>query len=198
MSRLLDPLQRISSLLPKRRLDTLTTPPKHLSVSTASKLPQMSHNPTVSGFLGTKVAAMEAALAWIRCFRDGLDKAKAEQLINDEEFSTEIQPFLSSFKSLSQALKVLKRKKRLIEDDLTEELQVQKHRTTKPDDGHLERAYASTMVARVVTVLSNQEKARSFNQSRFRKEVVEYYNANDPEGGDFVWCHVLGEVSTTR
>lgn len=69
---------------------------------------------------------------------------------------------------------------------------MQKHRTTKPDDGHLERAYASTMVARVVTVLSNQEKARSFNQSRFRKEVVEYYNANDPEGGDFVWCHVLG------
>lgn len=86
---------------------------------------------------------MEAELDWIRCFRDGLDEAKAKQLISDEEFSTEIQPFLSSFKSLSQNLKVLKCQRRLIEDDLTEELQVKKHRsnpTTEPDDGILERA----------------------------------------------------------
>lgn len=136
------------------------------------------------------MAVVEAELDWIRCFGDGLDEVKAERLINDE-FSTEIQPFLSSFKSLSQNLKVLKRQERLIEDDLTEELQVKRYRTTEPGDGHLEQTYASTIVARAMAASSNQKKARHFNQNRFRKDMVQYYNATDPEDGSSVWCHVL-------
>lgn len=66
MSHLPDIPQRIFSLLPKKRLDSLTAQQKHRSVSAASQLSQMSVSSTVSDFLDTKVAVMEAELDWIR------------------------------------------------------------------------------------------------------------------------------------
>ncbi|KAL4779098.1 hypothetical protein BJX76DRAFT_365523 [Aspergillus varians] len=191
MSQSLEIPKRISSLMPEERLHSLNSQ-KHRSVSAASRLSQMSVSSNVSDFLDTKVAAIKAEIDWIRCFRDGLDEVKAEQLISDSQFSAEIQPFLDSFRDVSQKLKVLKRQQKLIEDDLEEELEIKKQRTTEPDNGLLERAYASTMVARVMAASSNQKNARALNQSQFRKDVAGYYSANDPNGEKRTWCHVLG------
>ncbi|KAI9369358.1 hypothetical protein BJX61DRAFT_536488 [Aspergillus egyptiacus] len=192
MSQPLEIPKRVSSLMPKKRLDSLTHQ-KDRSVSAASRLSEMSVSSNVSDFLDAKVAAMEADLDWIRCFRDGLDEVKARQLIDDGEFAAEIQPLLDSFRDTSQNLTILKRQQRLIEDDLEEELQVKKKRTAEqPDDGLLERAYASTMVARVMAASAKQKKAKAFDQTQFRKDVVQYYNARDPDGETSTWCHVLG------
>jgi hypothetical protein len=70
---------------------------------------------------------------------------------------------------------------------------VRKHsRSAEPNIGLLERAYASTIVPRVMGASAKQKKS-SFNQSEFRKRVIDFYKAAmDMEDHKMAYCHLAG------
>lgn len=81
----------------------------------------------------------------------------------------------------------------MLEDDLNETLAVHKRlRTDTPsDEGLLERAYKDSIVSRVIRA-EGKQRASSFNQAQFKKDVNKYYSSVDSDDGTKVWCHVIG------
>ncbi|KAI9371257.1 hypothetical protein BJX61DRAFT_512154 [Aspergillus egyptiacus] len=182
--------ERISSLMNPDRL-ALLSQQRQRSASAMSQLSQLSAKSAVSDFLETKLVAMEEELQWIRMAKDGLDEVKAKDLISDEEFVEQMEPFLEAFRKTSERLRVHKRQERFLDDDLHEVVEAKRHRSGEPDESFLERAYTSTMVSRVMTVSAKQGPQR-FNTSEFRKKVEAYYWAPGQVPEEFSWCHVLG------
>jgi hypothetical protein len=82
-----------------------------------------------------------------------------------------------NFRPRLNELRVLKRQHKFVLEDLGEEVSVRKYsRSAEPNIGLLERAYASTIVPRVMG-------ASMFNQSEFRKRVIDFNKAtNDMKG----------------
>lgn len=190
--------ERVSSLMPAARKDALNNHQQR-SVSATSQLFQASVDSNVSEYLEASVTAMQSELDWIRCFRDGLDEARAKSLLSDTEFEEQIRPFINAFRSTSTSLNVWKRHRRSVEDEREEDLQklrIKKRRTEAPDSSFLDRAYASAIVSRVMAA-SAKQKGKSFNRSEFRARVSRFYGIDDfivdnPDHAGLSWCHVFG------
>ncbi|OJJ50661.1 hypothetical protein ASPZODRAFT_162606 [Penicilliopsis zonata CBS 506.65] len=181
--------ERLSSLLQTGRRDALNRHQQR-AVSAASDLSRMSIDSATSDFFDAKVKAWESEVDYIRCIRDGLDEAKTAKLLSDSEFQKELEPFLEPFRTASSNLKVLKRQRQLLLEDLEEQVEVKKHRSHEPGQDFFERAYAETIVPRVMAARAKQ-KHQPFDQSAFKKSVYSYYGIEELEDHS-AWCHVLG------
>lgn len=153
---------------------------------------------TVSEFLEEKIRSYQLEIDYLRTYKDGLYEAKEADTIKDTEYKPELNSVLDDLKQANEDLRLVKRQRSLLEDDLQDELRKrQKDDTTGPDKDFLERAYTNVIVPRVMGALSKQKKSK-FNQSAFRKDVLEFYSAvgvqeHDGKKEEFAaYCHLTG------
>ncbi|KAJ9374586.1 hypothetical protein DTO282E5_669 [Paecilomyces variotii] len=189
--------ERYSSLMPENRQKSLQSKQRDFSqicgfsrVSVASS--------TVSEFLEEKIRSYQLEIDYLRTYKDGLYEAKEADTIKDTEYKPELNSVLDDLKQANEDLRLVKRQRSLLEDDLQDELRKrQKDDTTGPDKDFLERAYTNVIVPRVMGALSKQKKSK-FNQSAFRKDVLEFYSAvgvqeHDGKKEEFAaYCHLTG------
>jgi hypothetical protein len=185
--------ERISSLMPLARQEALTAYQRR-SVSTASKLSQISQTSvesTASDFLATKVAQLEDESHYIAEIKAGLDEANASMALENTEYRHQIEPLMNRFRSTTSTLRVIKRQRNMLEEDLNDTVAAEKRRRRHdpPDEGLLERAYRDTIIARVMRA-DGKQRALDFNQKKFKDQVNEYYNVSTVPNKTF--CHVLG------
>ncbi|KAJ5775864.1 uncharacterized protein N7511_000875 [Penicillium nucicola] len=195
----MDPLfpvpERISSLMSSPRRQALTEH-QNRSVSVSSMISDISMasvDSTAAEFLATKIEQLENETSYIAAIKAGMDEANVKGALIDEEYRKALEPYTIRIRAANSTLRVIKRQKHLLEDDLNETLAVHKRLRTDPpsDEGLLERAYKDTIVSRVMRA-EGKQRALSFNHARFKKEVNKYYSTLDSDDGTLVWCHVLG------
>lgn len=186
---------RYSSLMPQERQARLQDQ-KTRSVSHASQASQTSiASSTISEFLENKIRSCQLDIDYIQSYRDGLHEALSAEKLAEEDYRNEFNCVFGELQPRRQELRVLKRQKKIIQEDLEDDF-VAKKRYRGPDDepdiGLLERAYTSTIVSRVMSATAKQKK-RSFDQSAFKKDVLAYYGAGKIEGNyRLAFCHVVG------
>ena len=153
---------------------------------------------TVSDFLEDKVAFLASEVDVIKTYRDGLLKAQKVTDISDKDFQEELKKVTAKIDILVEHKKVLTRQKRFIEEDLEEEVVAKKKKDIgdEPDTDFIERAYANTIVPRVMGSSCKQPKNAftKHDQARFRERVLDYYGALDKLDGKTVGahCHLSG------
>ncbi|KAJ5826325.1 hypothetical protein N7474_003463 [Penicillium riverlandense] len=186
--------ERISSLMPLSRRQALRHHQER-SVSVASKISQIcqtSVDSTTTDFLEAKIAALEDEKAYLCCIREGLDDAKLAGLFTNASFQGQIGPCLTRFRSTASVLHILKRQRKMLEEDLEEEVALKRQRLCDPpDEGLLERAYRDTIIPRVMGA-SAKQGARPFKQSQFKVAVNEHYDIATKCQKGTSYCHVLG------
>ena len=187
------------------RVSSLMTPDRHQrlrqyqerSVSAASRISKISHNSlesTASDFLEAKISELEDEKGYLLCWREGLDEAKEAGSLTTAAFHEEIQPFLTRFKRTVSTINVLKRQKKVLAEDLEEQIALKKQRVQDPpDEALLERAYRDTIIPRVMSA-SAKRPASAFDQSAFKVAVRRYYGIDTQCSKRMSYCHVLGEI----
>lgn len=109
---------------------------------------------------------------------------KRERGIPGDEFQAERLEIEESECAAAGENIALKAGRKIIHEDIQDEL----NKGTL-----LEDAYAAAMVDRVRVATSSQSALR-FDASRFKTDVLNYYNAInvDSSAGKLSWCHMLG------
>lgn len=185
--------KEISSLMPAARQSDLSARDNRF-VSMSSNLSNISHTceSAASEFLNAKIASLEDEKSYMSSIRDGLVEITMTGHLENSSFQNAIRPVLRRFRTASQALTVMKRQKRLIQEDLEAEVEVKRSRAVEPlDNGLLERAYMDAIVPRVMGAAAKTRKS-PLNQSKFKKEVGGYYGLDKHCQANESWCHVLG------
>lgn len=106
-------------------------------------------------------------ISYAENIRQGILEANNQQRIAQNEFDELINPVLGRLAAANRTLRVLKRQRQAITDDLVEETASTRQRLTEPSDQCLllERAYANTILSRMMSACAKQS-ALNFNQKR--------------------------------
>ncbi|KAJ5578387.1 uncharacterized protein N7459_007351 [Penicillium hispanicum] len=186
--------ERISSLVTPERRQAMKEQQQR-SVSAASRLSEVSISSAASmasDFLDAKIAALEDETAYIECVKNGLTEAAVAGRVKDPVLQSELAPLINRMRSTVSTLSILKRQRILLVEDLEDAVESKRQRLRRPsDDGLLERAYRDTIIPRVMNA-SAKQRAKPFDQSRFRKEVNQYYGIKEHCEHNTSWCQVLG------
>ncbi|CAG8930190.1 unnamed protein product [Penicillium salamii] len=127
------------------------------SVSLSSKMAEVSLenvNSAASDFLAAKIEKLENEVSYIVTLKAGLDEAHTTRRLSDAEYRKKIAPYTARMRSAKRTLRVLKRQRHVLEEDLSETVEAAKH--TERDYDHcdggllLERAYRDMVQTRVV------------------------------------------------
>jgi hypothetical protein len=164
------------------------------TVSAASDMSTISMESTVSEFLEKKSQVFASDLDYYRVYQDGLRHALSTEKLSSQDYQKEMYELDENYKLVLDELRVLKKQRRTLEQDFEDAYDYQKHRklSHEPNIEFMERAYAATMISRVMAASSKQKK-RHFDQSKFRRDVVTYLDAaRDPAGHGRLWCHLSG------
>ncbi|KAJ5888350.1 hypothetical protein N7495_008391 [Penicillium taxi] len=186
-------LERVSSLMTPDHRATLATLQTRCEsrASNVSDISQSSCEITVSDFMAAKILQLEDEMSYITSVKAGLDEANNSEVINNIEYSQQIKPWIRKLRSKSSTLKVLKRQRNVLAEEIGDTMAVEIKKRQRidepPDEGLLERAYRDTIIQRVMNATGKQT-AQKFDQSEFKKNVNEYYNVSD---GQKTYCHVL-------
>ncbi|KAJ5905247.1 uncharacterized protein N7473_002163 [Penicillium subrubescens] len=149
---------------------------------------------SVSDFLEAKVQAYNCELEYFEAAHQGLHHAYNEHVISPEEFRDTMGPFLSNVKQVFEKVETISRQRKILEEDLEEFMSLKRPRHGEPSLEMLQRAYSSSLVARVMAASAKQQKKR-YNQSKFKNDVNDYYGINPTNGIEdgAGYCHVLGK-----
>ncbi|CAG8006184.1 unnamed protein product [Penicillium salamii] len=167
------------------------------SVSLSSNMAEVSLedvDSAASDFLAAKIEQLENEMSYIVTLKAGLDEANTTRRLSDAEYRKEIAPYTARMRSAQMTLRVLRRQRHVLEEDLSDTVEAEKHtdRHYEHCDGGLllERVYSEMVLTRVVKA----ERDRMFGhleQSIDKREVETYYSTFS-ECKEKVWCHVLG------
>ncbi|KAJ5172130.1 hypothetical protein N7492_004723 [Penicillium capsulatum] len=186
--------ERISSLVTPERRQAMREQQQR-SVSAASRLSEASMSSaasTASNFLDAKIAALENETTYIACVKEGLTEAALAGNLKDPVLQRELAPLISQMRSTASTLSILKRQRSFLVEDLEDAVASKRQRLRQPsDDGLLERAYRDTIIPRVMNA-SAKQRAKPFDQRRFKKEVNRYYGLKEHCAKHMSWCQVLG------
>ncbi|KAJ0421585.1 hypothetical protein BJY00DRAFT_106979 [Aspergillus carlsbadensis] len=173
--------ERVSSLLSKATQSALLQQRQRSisAISRLSEVSQMTSVTAVSDFLEAKVASLQAELDHVKCEKSALDEIRDSQHLTESQFVEELEPYLARVRSKTQELRITKRQGRTFAADMEEEVGNKRQRTASPDIGLVERAYQAVLVQRVMSA-SAKQKGRKFSQSKFRKDVINYYSPEPP------------------
>lgn len=139
--------------------------------------------------LDAKIRQHGLEVSCLETYQEELRMAYDQGKVEAKSFYEEMGSIHDGSRPLRAKLGVLKRQRRAIEDDLSEEYEAEKcRRFEEPDFTFLERAYTTAILPRVMTASAKQKKEK-FNGSEFRQEVLKYYSAKHE---DLAWCHVTG------
>lgn len=146
----------------------------------------------VTEFLEQKIVELTSVRNSLLKERDNIINGK--ELMDPEFFQDQLKEIPDKLAPNAANLKALSQSKRVIEQDMDEELEGQratkKFREQGPELDLFERAYANSLVPRVMGSSGKQTKAwNRHDQRQFREDVLESYNAVD---GGIAWCCVWG------
>lgn len=182
-------------LMPAKSREALSALYKR-SVSAATDASQISVNLTVSEFLEKKAILLMSGIDFYREYQNGLLDAMDTGALTTEEYQTTMEKYDKEYGPIYKELRVLKRQRRTLEQDIEEERE-QKLPNLAPEQskGSLERAYSSAMDSRLMGTIGQSRE--EFNQgkrfqTKFWKDLIDYYHAAKPPIGKRIWCHILG------
>ncbi|CAG8007002.1 unnamed protein product [Penicillium salamii] len=173
------------------------------SVSLSLKMAEVSVedvDSAASDFLAAKIEKLDNEMSYIATLKAGLDEAHTTGRLSDAEYRTKIAPYTARMRSAQMTLRVLKQQRHVLEEDLSETVEAEKHthRNHEHCDGVLllERAYSDMVLTRVV----KPERDRRFGclEHSIDKGEVERYYSTVSECKHKVWCHVLGMFISKR
>ncbi|WEW59460.1 hypothetical protein PRK78_004934 [Emydomyces testavorans] len=145
---------------------------------------EVSHATSVTEFIEKKVDEVDACLEYIQHYNDALKQSIRAENINKKRAHEELDELRGARLDLGQEALVLKRQRKIIAEDLEDELP--RHET-------ISQAYLTTIVDKTMSACAKQKKVR-FRQTEFKKCVTSYLAASKIEGGDeYIWCHVQGD-----
>ena len=182
--------ERYSSLMPHGHQKILKEQRRSISQVTQSSMVSVASS-TVSEFLEDRIKSNEFEMDYLKTYQEGLHVAHTGEKITSEQFQTEMGTVLGNFCSVNKNLRVLKRQRKIIEEDIEDEVEHHKRERgedQEPDVSFLERAYTNTIVPRVMGASAKQRKSK-FDQKAFRTDVMEYYGA---QHGEAAYCHLTG------
>lgn len=184
--------ERVLSAMPASRRQKLGDLRARV-VSVASQISNASHQTSVSDFLEEKITELEAEKDYIRCIKDGLLEAQEHGSLATIDLHEQMGPLLHKFRSQADIVRVMKRDQRNLAEDLQDEVNSKRLRSTDPNDhGLLERAYRDAIIARVMSATARKTKS-TFDQGKFKRRVNRFYGIKQPTiQKSFSWCHVLG------
>ncbi|KAK2753650.1 hypothetical protein FQN55_000013 [Onygenales sp. PD_40] len=186
--------ERYSSLMNQTRRTSLAEI-KSRAVSTCSATSTASS--TISEFLENRVKICQLQMEYFASYQDGMKEALQKKEVSEYDYHEEVGQLDEQYEPIVQELKVLGRQRKFLEEDMEEGygIQVKRLKTEKANDAGaelIERAYASALVSKVMTATAKQKKQK-FDQSKFRKDVLEYYGAARQTGAQReAYCHLTG------
>lgn len=147
---------------------------------------------SVSDFLEEKIKSHDLELEYLRTYQAGLQAARDTGTLPKAIFLGQVSNTIGRFEVVSKESTVLKRQRTIIEQDLEDEAggaKRQRGNDDEPDATFLERAYTDTNVPRVMNASGKQRKSK-FDQSAFKKDAIEFYEAKREDG--LAFCHLTG------
>lgn len=173
----------------------------HRVVSAKSAVSNLSMESRVSDYLESKIEQLQAEIDCVSSYQDGLRLTVASEELALDAYREEMKQLDDTYLPIATELNILKKQRRTFEEDMEDDIEppiIDSHDVVKrqksdhePSVEFMERAYASTMVARIMSATANQKKRR-FDQSKFKRDVAAYLHANDPEEPNHLWCHLTG------
>ncbi|CEO58706.1 hypothetical protein PMG11_03412 [Penicillium brasilianum] len=166
--------------------------------STPNPAPPFQIPERTSSLLGeTRLQAVRQLMeykSYAELVRQGILEARDQQRLPPSEFTELISPVLGRLTTANSTLRVLKRQRQAITDDLAEDVASRRRRLAEPSDqGLLERAYADTILTRVMSTCAKQS-ALVFDKKRFKSAVNDYYGIKSQRPTkEYSWCHVIGD-----
>ena len=157
--------ERFSSLLPEARKEKLASLLKRKVSSTS----QVSVTSTIADFIDAKTEALESDFMYSDTQRLYLTDALKDKTLTQGQFDDLAKdlPSQQHLDNVQTELKVLKKHRKLVEDDLQE---------IEPEKMHLESAYISLMITRVEAATTKAPKMGSkVNRTDFRNLVFLKY-----------------------
>ena len=157
----------------------------------ASALSTLSAASSTSDFVEAKIKNVEADLDYSETLRQALSESYKEGHLSEEQYREACRDLKSDVAPREDELVVLKRQKKVIEDDMQDELPA--YRT-------LEDAYTASLVGKIMGACGKVKKSK-FDQTRFRSDALERYNAksrNEETGEELAWCHLIGWCGAKR
>lgn len=187
--------ERISSRIP-RALQIRITETQQRQASHVSHMSSISiASSTVSDFLEEKIKSCDYDYAASMAQVMALQNVRENNVIDKKQYDTEIGPFLAHQAKLVEELGLLRKHRKILTEDMEEEVENagKKSRKDEPAIDFYERAYAETILPRVIGASAKQRK-QSFKPSIFKQNVLEAYNAFSSECGlKTAWCHLSRE-----
>lgn len=169
--------ERFSSAMPSSRQESLRSKLRQVSHSS-----QISATSSTSEFIEHKLLNIGAEIDYLNTYKHGVLELYEHPEMEKDEVYKELESIEKRVLPLEREFVVVKRQKKIVEEDLAEETSL--HET-------MEDAYASIMVSKVMLATGKQKKRR-FGQSKFKKDVLSYYNASRTENGyEETYCHLL-------
>jgi len=177
---------RLSLLLPQQKVLQATSTLNKRKASAQSFILQLvaEEGVSVTQFVGAKIEETAAVVEYADELRLMSAQQYDEKRISKNQHEEIIAEIEKSSIPKEQELRILKRQKKTLQDEITEE-------TGNPSLERLENAYASVLLRRVSASAAVQKK-ENFNSQKFRNSLLTYYDANEPADGGRVWCVVMG------
>ena len=157
--------ERFSSLLPEARKEKLAS----LLKRKVSSMSQVSVTSSIADFIDAKTEALESEFMYSDTQRLYLTDALKDKTLTQGQFDDLAKdlPSQQHLDNVQTELKVLKKHRKLVEDDLQE---------IEPEKMHLESAYISLMITRVEAATAKAPKMWSkVNRTDFRDLVFLKY-----------------------
>ncbi|PGH11390.1 hypothetical protein AJ79_04891 [Helicocarpus griseus UAMH5409] len=172
-------------LLPAASRERLASFRRDISTATFA-----SQDSTTSILLEKRIEELSTDLNFYKTYHDGLFQAVASGTVPPDQYTALTRDSLKKCAQIGGELSVLKKQARGLEQDLEEARENKRaNRDAEPNTEFMERAYTSTIKARIMA--ASRQRKKSFDQSEFRRKVIKYLNA---EGGpdEGIWCHLTG------
>ena len=149
---------------------------------------------SVSDFLEDRIQHLTNDIEYIDSAHKSLNCALENSTLSAKEFRDALRPFMPPICLITKELKTLKRQRKLITEDMDEEVAIKKRQLTGPSaTGLYLKAYTDSIVQRVMTACK-QKTRKKFDASQFKKSVNEYYGISKERG----YCQITGDFFMPR
>ncbi|KAJ9208722.1 hypothetical protein C8Q69DRAFT_460581 [Paecilomyces variotii] len=210
---------RTSSLIPSDQIPPSTDPPlvvpeRHSSLMSPGHQNAILHRTTISysrrvsaastisatssisQFVDQKAKVLEADLELLKAYRDGLSDLKTTKKIDIGEYDKTFREVENRKRQLDKENLVLKRQRKILEEDIDDEISANIGASHGELDKIMEIAYSSLVTDKVMAASNLSTQGPKHNQSKYRQAVIKYLSAKPHEG--LVWCHILGRHIPSR
>ena len=161
--------------------------------STSQMTATASVESTVSEFLESKLSEYEIEKWYTTCLAMVLEKMMHSGKLTTADFLEEVHHILKRYRTASTNLKLLNDQRILLQENISEEVNISRMRFGGPVDSLAEQSYMSNILLGVINA-TKRTKMKSFDQKTFNKSVTQHYSLRSLVGhyNPKSWAHHLG------